>query len=74
MSIMDNEGHDPQGFGNTPSRSEASELRHKIGLLRAALTQIRVTCEGNAAPTCDKGMALRFVGDVAAHALENNKD
>lgn len=42
---------------------------HKAELYRKALEQIRVTCEGNAAPDCDKGMALAFVGNVATHAL-----
>lgn len=27
MSILDNEGHDPQGFGNTPSREPTYVLR-----------------------------------------------
>lgn len=69
MSILDNEGHNPMGLGNTPSRSEIANLRHEIALLRQALDQVRVTCEGNAEPSCDKGMALAFVGRVATHAL-----
>jgi hypothetical protein len=35
MSILDNEGHDPQGLGNTPSRSELSRLRADNERLRA---------------------------------------
>jgi hypothetical protein len=70
MSILDNEGHSPTGMGNAPSRKELAELRHENRLLRQALDQVRVTCEGNAGPSCDKGMALAFVGDVARHALE----
>lgn len=48
-------------------RAKAAE--HKAELFRKALEQIRMTCEGNAGPSCDKGMALEFVGRVAEHAL-----
>jgi hypothetical protein len=37
MSILDNEGHDPQGLGNTPSRSELSRLRAENERLRDEL-------------------------------------
>lgn len=50
-------------------RYQNAALDHENELLRAALIQIRVTCDGNAEPSCDKGMALAFVRDVAAHAL-----
>ena len=45
------------------------DLEAKIERLRAALDQIKVTCDGNRAETCNQGMALKFVGEVAAHAL-----
>ena len=70
MSILDNEGHSPAGLGNSCSRADIRRLDHEIELLRQALTQIRVTCEGNASLSCDKGMALAFVCEVAARALE----
>lgn len=69
MSILDNEGHNPTGLGNVLTRKEAGDLRAENRRLRAALDQVRVTCEGNAAPGADKGMALEFVGRVARHAL-----
>ena len=39
MSILDNEGHDPLGFGNTPPMNEVAAA--EIAELRAALIQIR---------------------------------
>lgn len=36
MSILDNEGHDPNGLGNTPSRSEIDQLRAALDNERAA--------------------------------------
>lgn len=50
-----------------------AELRVKYDLMRSALVQIRVTCDGNAAPSCDKGMALSFVGQIVAHALKERE-
>jgi hypothetical protein len=37
MSILDNEGHDPNGLGNTPSRTEIEQLRAENAELRLAL-------------------------------------
>ena len=45
------------------------DLEAKIERLCAALDQIKVTCDGNKAATCDHGMALKFVGEVATHTL-----
>lgn len=41
MSILDNEGHDQMGLGNTPSRIEVAMLHAEIAWLRAALMRIR---------------------------------
>lgn len=37
MSILDNEGHDPNGLGNRPSWGEVRRLNAEIERLRAAL-------------------------------------
>lgn len=42
MGIMDNEGHDPQGFGNTPRRSDANEFADT----RAELVRLRSYRDG----------------------------
>lgn len=38
----------------------------KIEQLLAALKQIVTVCDDNAEPTCEHGMALKFVRDIAA--------
>lgn len=47
MSILDNEGHDPQGLGNTLSRDARYifELRAEIKRLRTALQQVAIDCD-----------------------------
>lgn len=39
MGIMDNEGHDPQGFGNARRYDEADDLRSANKLLHSLLTE-----------------------------------
>lgn len=36
MSILDNEGHDPNGLGNRPTRTEIARLDAEITRLQAA--------------------------------------
>lgn len=67
-----------RGFDERTSRepseladAQADALRlHREATDRLdALLQIRIVCDDNAGPACDKGMALAFVRDVAANAL-----
>jgi hypothetical protein len=39
MSILDNEGHDPNGLGNTPSRSVIADQREYIVRLERLLNE-----------------------------------
>lgn len=43
MSILDNEGHDPQGLMNQPSWSEVSQLRATITRLTAERDRLRAS-------------------------------
>ena len=49
--------------------AQYDRLKTDNALLRQALDQILVTCDGNSSPACDKSMALSFVRNVAANAL-----
>lgn len=41
MGILDNEGHDPQGFGNTVSPRYAAELGRQVDELEAENRRLR---------------------------------
>lgn len=70
MSILDNEGHDPNGLGNRPSWDEIRRLNAEIERLRAALKQIangdppleEIECDTVAAWM--RGVARSALGEV----------
>ena len=48
-------------------------LRREIMGLRESLCQIKAACDDNAGASCDKGMALKFVGQVATAAINRHR-
>lgn len=44
MSILDNEGHDPSGLGNAPSRAEIKQLSAALDNERANAEGLRQNC------------------------------
>ncbi len=83
MSILDNEGHDPQGFGNTPSRTmplqEFQAVVSDNERLRAALDKIAHMEPSEIAPETFPGLvhgaALLFANSqrIAREALRPNQ-
>lgn len=68
MSILDNEGHDPNGLGNGPSWSEIRRLDAEIGRLREALT--RADYYINRLEAAHRGHVVRDL-DEACNAWES---
>lgn len=64
MSILDNEGHDPMGLGNMPSRSEIT----KRSLPTCVITG-RIAGDSDACGDCDPCSAAHAVPDVVKRLL-----
>jgi hypothetical protein len=62
MSILDNEGHDPNGLGNTPARIYISEMQAEIKRLQASELAWKIIAKQNdrwsALPQSEKEAAL----------------
>lgn len=47
MSVLNNEGHDPQGFGNTPARSREEFLTKRVAERGEEIERLRERCEAH---------------------------
>lgn len=66
MSIMDNEGHDPQGLGNIVSRYEMNRVSVERAELLAALKSVM---DQTNAIQHDKETRLNDIFDIASAAV-----
>lgn len=71
MSILDNEGHDPQGFGNVLGRTDANDLRRleaENRWLRQIVSDCAAALPNGAmiAPECSLDFMAKLPGEITA--------